>query len=73
MKQIQIVVGGNPALVGEAEERAFASNSIGYQISGKVALDGKQYQTNLTLVEVKSKDRVDAEAQALRAARPAAQ
>ena len=49
-------VDGKPVLVGTVALRTFKTGSRGYQVPGKVTIDGRQYQANVLLTEVREKD-----------------
>lgn len=53
--EIGVTIGGKVALGTVAFESTFGTGSRGYQVPGKVVINGKPYQCNVQMVEIGSK------------------
>ena len=64
---VKVVSEDGRSIIDEAAHlRAFESGSIGYNVAGRVNMDGRTYMVSCSLTEVGSKERKDDDAVALR-------
>ena len=59
---------GRTIINESAVYRAFESGSLGYNVNGRVTIEGRTFQSSMSLTEIHSKERTDDEAKGLRAA-----